>query len=90
MRLMVAMLLSLLDGLGEHPPSSPDTVALHCSIELKLQFFMKSTSTLQYSPARAVGAANNAPSTIVEANVAVEIVAALSMFLIVCSEFLSD
>ena len=90
MRLMVAMLLSLLDGLGEHPPSSPDTVALHCSIELKLQFFMKSTSTLQYSPARAVGGANNAPSTIAEANVAVEIVAALNIFLIVCSVFLSD
>jgi len=43
---------------------TPDTVALHCSIELKPQFLMKSSSTLQCSPARTAAGANSAPSTI--------------------------
>jgi hypothetical protein len=68
----------------------PDRVASHCSIEVKLQSVALSLSRLQYSPARAVGGANNAPSTIAAAKVAVEIIAALNFCLIVCSLFLSD
>jgi len=77
------------DGLGQHSPSVPDTDALHCSIELKLQLFMKSTSRLQYSPARTVCGASNAVIAIAPANVAAESAFVLNLSLIICIFMLS-
>src|SRR5262245_54424525 len=81
------MLSSLRNGLREHSPSMPDTVALHCSIELKLQFLMKSTSRLQNSPARAADGANSAPSAIAAANVAAGIVITLNTAVVIWISF---
>src|SRR5262245_53189323 len=80
------MLSSLRNGSRRHAPFIPDIAALHCSIELNLQFLVKElSSSLQYSPARTEAVVNGPLNAIVATNA--EIVIALNRLVVICIAF---